>query len=251
MIRIYLAGRVALEGNALVEESRFPGPLGRALFAVLGLSRGPVARARLADILWEGDPPEAYDSSLNPLVSKLRRLFEEAGADRELVVASRGSVELRRLSELWIDIEAATASLDAAEGAMRRGSPEEAWPKAAVATSVFRRAFLEGVDLSWAEEQRRALRERFIRGLEVATDVWLMRDDPTQAVVAAGQLVDADRFRETSYERLIRAHTLAGNRAAALRAYADCERLLRDELGVEPSWHVQDAYEKALGADYR
>lgn len=248
MIRIYLAGRVALEGTTLVDESRFPGPMGRALLAVLGLSRGPVSRARLAEILWDGEPPADYDSSLNPLVSKIRKLLADAGADRDLVVASRGAVGLRRLSDVWIDIEDATASLDAAEGAMRRGSPEEAWPKAAVATSVFRRPFLEGVDLSWAEEQRRVLRERFIRGLEVATDVWLMREDPAQAVVAAVQLVDVDRFRETSHERLIRAHALAGNRAAALRAYADCERLLREELGVTPSSHVQDAYEQALGA---
>jgi DNA-binding SARP family transcriptional activator len=248
LIRIYLAGRVAIEGAGLVDESRFPGPLGRALLAVLALSRGPVARSRLADLLWDGEPPEAYDSSLNPLVSKLRRLFVDAGADRDLVAASRGSVELRRMSDVWIDVDDAMTSLDAAEGAMRRGDPDEAWPKAAVATSVFRRPFLEGVDIAWVEEQRRHLHDRFVRAMEVATDVWLMRQDPAQAVVAATQLVEADRFRETSHERLIRAHSLAGNRAAALRAYSECAELLRSQLGVEPSAPVQAAYEEALGA---
>lgn len=247
LIRIYLTGRMAIEGTALVDESRFPGHLGRALFAVLGMSRGPVSRPRLADILWDASPPSTYESSLNPLVSKIRGLLVEAGADRDLVSASRGAVELRRLSDVSIDVEDATAALDSAEGAMRRGDPEQAWPKAAVATAVFRRPFLEGVDLSWAVEQRRALREKLIRGLEVATDVWLERDDPVQAVVAAAQLVEADPFRETSNERLIRAHTRAGNRAAALRVYSDCEQLLRQELGVEPSTLVQSAYEKALG----
>lgn len=248
-MRIYLAGRVSLEGTTLLDESRFPGPLGRALLAVLALSRGPVARSRLAEILWDGDPPEAYDSSLNPLVSKLRRLLTEAGDDRDLVLASRGAVELRRLSNVWIDIESATGSLDAAEGAMRRDSPDEAWPKAAVATSVFRRPFLEGVDLAWVDEQRRHLHDRFVRALEVATDVWLVRHDAAQAVVAAVQLVEADQFRETSHERLIRAHTMSGNRAAALRAYTECAELLRTQMGVEPSPPVQAAYEEALGAD--
>lgn len=246
LIRIYLAGRIAVEGSELVDEHRFPGPMGRALFALLSLHRGPVSRIRIADALWDGEPPDAYDTSLNPLISKLRRLLREAGADPSLLTATGGAVEMRRLAMVSIDIEEAVIALDAAEGALRRGEPEQAWPKAAVATSVLRRPFLEGIDLSWAEEQRRLLRDRFIRGLEVATDVWLLRKDSNQAVVAARQLVDADRLRETSHERLIRAQLLAGNRAAALRAYAACEELLRHELGVEPSPHVQRAYEDAL-----
>lgn len=246
LLRIYLAGRVALEGVTFVDESRFPGPLGRALISVLALERGPVARTRLAEILWNGEPPQAYDRSLNPLVSKVRHLLVEAGADRELLVASRGAVELRRLADVWIDIEEATTALDAAEGALRRDEPDLAWPNAAVATAVLRRPFLEGVDLVWADSQRRVLHERFVRGLEVATDVWMSRGDASQAVVAARQLIEADPFRETSYERLIRAEVLAGNRAAALRAYAECEKLLSEELGVQPSPHLQEAYEDAL-----
>lgn len=246
LIEIYLAGRVTLAGAQVVDEARFPGPMGRALLAVLALDRGPVARGRLADVLWDGEPPDAFNTSLNPLVSKLRRLFQEAGADPSTLTATGGAVELRRLTGVWIDIEEATRALDAAEGALRRGSPEEAWPKAAVATSVFRRPFLEGVDLIWAEAWRRELKERLIRGLEVATDVWILRADPKQAVVAARQLLNADRYRETSHRRLIRGHLMAGNRAAALRAYSQCEEVLREELGVEPSPLVQEVYEEAL-----
>ncbi len=33
----------------------------------------------------------------------------------------------------------------------------------------------------------------------------------------------------------MRAHATAGNRAEALRVYAACRRLFRDELGAEPS----------------
>ena len=77
-------------------------------------------------------------------------------------------------------------------------------------------------------------------------EVWLRLGDVGQLVVAARQLVAADPFRETSHERLIRAHLMAGNRAQALRAFAECERILRDGLGVEPSALVQRAYEEAL-----
>ena len=41
--------------------------------------------------------------------------------------------------------------------------------------------------------------------------------------------------RETGWQRLMRALAAAGNRAEALRAYAQCKKLLADELGVAPS----------------
>lgn len=249
-VRIYLIGRVAIEGDRLIDEGRFPGPLGRVLVAVLALHRGPVARSRLAELLWDEDPPDHYDRSLNPLLSKLRRLFGEAGDARTRFVSGSGTVELRRSTGLWIDVDEATRALDAAEGALRRGQPREAWPRAAVATSILRRPFLEGIDLRWIEEQRRSLHDRRVRAYEAAAEVWIQLRDPGQAVVAARQLVEADRFRETSHARLIRAHLMAGNRAEALRAFAECEQVLREELGVDPSPPVQAAYEEALASPH-
>lgn len=245
MVRIYLTGRVAIEGDRFVDGSALPGSLGRVLLAALSVSRGPVSRGRLAEILWHEEPAQ-YERSLSPLLSKLRTSLQEAGADRDMLASTSGSVELRRTSDLWIDVEAATSALDQAEGALRRGEPKKAWPQAAVATSILRRPFLEGIDLSWVLEERRTLEEKLIRAYEVAADVWLALDDPSQAVVATRQLVAADRFRESSHARLIRAHLTAGNRAAALLAYGDCERILRNQLGVEPSSLVQVAYEEAL-----
>lgn len=249
LVRIYLTGRVAIEATRLVDEFELPGAQTRVLLAVLALSRGPISRSRVASILWDGHPPSEYDRSLNPLLSKLRHAFVEAGADRDLVASGTGSLEIRRSAGMWIDVEAATTALDAAEGALRRDDPEAAWPRAAVATSILGRPFLEGVELAWADEQRRTQHEGLVRAYECAADVWMALGEAGQAVVAARRLIEADHFRETSHERLIRAHLLAGNRAEALLAFGECERILRDELGVAPSPRVQAAYEEALTAE--
>lgn len=236
-----------MEGSKLVDERDLPGPSGRVLLAALAFARGPVARSRLASILWDGEVPEGYDRSLNPLLSKLRSAVERAGADRTLLVSASGSIELRRTASVWVDVDAATTAVDAAEGSLRRGEPREAWTRAAVATSILNRPFLEGVDLTWVEARRREIHALRLRALEAAAHVWMQLDDPRQAVVAATRLVEADPLRETSYADLIRAHLYAGNRAEALRAFGECEQMLLDRLGVEPSAIVQNAYEEALG----
>lgn len=240
-------GRVSIEGTRVVDESALPGVLGRSLLAVLAMQRGPVGRSELADMLWDGDPPDEFDRSLRPLLSKLRSALAAAGGGRDLISSGSGSVELRRKPTVWVDAEEATTRLDAAEGALRRGDLRPAWVQAAVASSILTRPFLPGVHSRWADERRRLAASRLVRAYEVAVDVWFGLDQPGQAVVAAERLVEADRYRETSHERLMRAHLEKGNRAEALRAFAQLERTLREELGISPSPGVQRAYEEALG----
>jgi DNA-binding SARP family transcriptional activator len=51
----------------------------------------------------------------------------------------------------------------------------------------------------------------------------------------AREVVELEPFRETGWQRLMGALAAGGNRAEALRAYAQCRELLRRELGVAPS----------------
>jgi DNA-binding SARP family transcriptional activator len=55
-------------------------------------------------------------------------------------------------------------------------------------------------------------------------------------------------FRETGYQRIMRACEAMGNRAEALRAYDRCRRLLAEELGTDPSPETNAIYQRLLGA---
>ena len=44
----------------------------------------------------------------------------------------------------------------------------------------------------------------------------------------------------------MRAHAQAGNRVEALRVYAACRRLFRDELGAEPSKQTEAVFLEIL-----
>ncbi|WP_369035012.1 AfsR/SARP family transcriptional regulator [Streptomyces adonidis] len=56
-----------------------------------------------------------------------------------------------------------------------------------------------------------------------------------EAVAAGLTAVRTEPLRESAHRVLMKAHLAAGNRGAAVRQFEQCRRILREELGLEPS----------------
>jgi DNA-binding SARP family transcriptional activator len=69
----------------------------------------------------------------------------------------------------------------------------------------------------------------------VLSHVSTKREEFELGIHHASEVVAAEPFDEVACQMLMRAHAAAGNRAEALRVYARCRKLFRDELGSEPS----------------
>ena len=246
LARIYLTGRMAIEGTKLIDEGSLPGVQGRVALAALSLTPHPIGRDHLAEIMWGEDIAEGWEKSLAPILSKLRRAIADAGISGASIVSSTGAVELRREEPVWVDVLDAVTALDAAEGELRTGNHRSAWVGGAVATAVFRRPFLPGASSDWVNQQRRSLHNWLLRSYEVVADSWEGLGQPQQAAIAARQLISIDPFRESGYVRLIRAHAAQGNRAEAVRVFSEAREFLVTELGVEPSDRLQEAYEEII-----
>ncbi len=121
-MRIYLTGRLALETDSgLLEEARLPARQGLIAFAYLVLQRRrPVPRPELAEAIWGEEVPNAWDTSLSALLSRLRRLFRGVALSGELETLT-GSVSLVLTDDAWVDIDAARNAIDEAEGGIRAG----------------------------------------------------------------------------------------------------------------------------------
>jgi DNA-binding SARP family transcriptional activator len=242
-------GSLCIESDgAVIRESEFPGRQGRLLFAYLVCAEGrPVERETIVDLLWPAAPPAAPEVAIAALVSKLRVLLARAGLPREgSIGGGLGLYQLRLPAETWIDTSYAAALVQQAEGAFRRGDVDAAWNAAFLSRNITRRPFLPDEQAPWAANSRELLRSDLIRALEILCDVWLARGDATQAEIGATELIDLEPFRETAYQRLMRAHAAVGNRAEALRVYDRCRRLLSDELGVDPSAPTEAVYLEIL-----
>lgn len=245
---MYLVGRVMIENlGRLIEPSDFPGRQGRLAFVYLAASPRRIERDRLADVLWAGQVPDAWDTALNAIVSKLRKTLDRAGINgARTLESSDGSYELRFPGNTWIDLREAVNSLDMAEGALARGDPGKAWPAAAVASAILRRPFLPGEEGPWVEHTRRELHELEVRTYDTLAGAWLQADNAKAAIRAARRAVELAPFRESAYARLMECQLAAGDRAEAVRVYGELRDLLRESMGLSPAPEVEQLYLEAM-----
>jgi DNA-binding SARP family transcriptional activator len=244
---------VAIEhGDHLVREKQFPGRQGRIAFVFLAINRHrSVHREELMGAIWPDDAPAQSDSALDAILSKLRSMLKTAGLAPPAagIDVSSGSIALQLPSSAWIDIEAAANALDEAEGALRRNDTTNAWSLANVAVVISRRPFLPDVEAPWIQSQRTALKTLQMRALQCLVTVSSSHGEPLLAIQHAGEMVELDPFKETAYQLLMKMHAAAGDRAEALRVFAKCRELLRDELGVSPSPQTEAVYLDILRAE--
>jgi DNA-binding SARP family transcriptional activator len=238
-IRIYLTGRVLIEhGDVTVGERELAGRQGRIAFVYLAAHRTrAIGRSELASAIWGDDVPGELESALNAILSKLRNALRRAGLvpPDAGIDARSGSIELRLPADSWIDLEAAANAIDEAEGTLRRGETGPAWALANIVVAITRRPLLADLEAPWIETRRSAQRSLLVRGLECLAEVSRANREPHLAIQHTAEILDLEPFRETAYQRLMQLHAASGNRAEALRVFARCRELLRDELGTSPS----------------
>lgn len=241
-VRVFLTGRLGVEGPAgAVSEHELGGNQARLVLAVLVHERRPIERDVLADIVWDGRPPQAWSTSLNVVVSKLRRQLDRTGLDgRATLLASAGSYVMALPSDSWVDVEDAVRRLDRGDADLRRGHIETALADLTAASSILRRPFVPGVDNGWADSVRRRLAELSHHCFVRLADGWSATGDHQLAATVAERAIGIDPFRETGYRALIAAELGRGDAGAAARAYERCEQAIVGELGVPVSEATRD-----------
>lgn len=249
MIRVYLAGTIRLErASVLLGESELPGRQGRVAFAMLAAEHGrAISKDELAEELWGGDPPAAWETALRAILSKIRGALGRLGLDgHEAVAHAFGCYQLRLPPDAWVDVDAAADAAHRAESALRDGDAVNAMGWSLAANAITRRGFLPGEDGPWAERRRAELGTIRVRALECRAQILLDRGEHQAAARDAEIVIGLEPFRETSHRLLMRAHAAAGNQAEALRAFERCRRTIGEELGAGPSTETEALYLEIL-----
>ncbi len=206
-----------------------------AFLIYLALTDQPQTREHLAELFWPQRAPEQSLGNLRVMLSRLRKkLGENLRVSRQTVTldGARVEVDARRLQQAYAACQEHPGQL--AEERLRHCLPAADNPPAAGAGLASSRQFDD-----WLEEQRRRLGHRIAAARRLLIDLALARGDADAAAAQSSRLVAADPLDEGAQRRHIELLAGNGKRAAALRHYETCRRLLATELGVEPEAATQ------------
>lgn len=238
-LHIQLLGEFRLVYNDM-PVAAFHSPRLQSLLAYLILHRdAPQSRRQLAFLFW----PESAESQAH---SNLRKLFHQL---RQVLPNSERFLQYDNFTIQWhtnVPTTLDIAQLDQQLAAMAQ-TPFNLSLLTHIA-ELYSGPLLPDCYDDWVTP----LRQKYQRAVEEVLEKLVMTLANQQAYAEgaryAQRLLDLDPLEETSYQHLMRLRNLRGDRAGALRVYYDCVRILKRELGVEPSAATQKIYEQIVNS---
>ncbi|MEU0590224.1 MULTISPECIES: AfsR/SARP family transcriptional regulator [Streptomyces] len=224
-------------------------PKQRAVFALLaGRANDVVSVDHIIDAVWGADIPQTAANGVHTYVAGLRRILEPERSRREsgdLLISAAGGYALQT------DPEAVDATLFARRHARARraraeGRLQEALDIAESALSLWHGDAHSGVPGPFAAMERTRLQDLRLTAVEEWAADMLAADRPVEAVTVLLGAVAEEPLREKLRWLLMTALYLCGRQAHALEVYAETRRLLRHELGIDPSAELRTLHQQIL-----
>jgi YVTN family beta-propeller protein len=213
----------------------------RALLALLLLHANHVlSRDRLIDELWGDEPPATAVPSLQVYVSRLRKLLPDGAlATRPpgyLLEVEPDDLDLRCFERLLAEGHEALAAGDAGRAARVLHEALALWRGPALAEFAFE---------PFAQAEIGRLEDLRLAAVEERIEADLALGRHADLIGELEALIAENPHRERLRGQLMLALYRSGRQTEALAAYQAARHALVDELGIEPSEHLQ-RLEKAI-----
>lgn len=244
MVRITVFGATSVHvGGHVITSADMGGAKPRQILELLALEAGsPVRRDRLADLLWDGQPPASWTGTLDSYICVLRRQLQLGSGRSSLLATTPGGY---RLGPEGVNV-------DIADFRRLTRAALTARPGPAVAT-IEKAIGLASGDLladepyaDWAVRARgcfqRDLLTAAVHGSRLASGL----GDHRTAERLARAATAADPMSEDAVTALMTALSNGGRRCEALRVFAELRARMIDEFGAEPGSACYSLYLEVL-----
>ena len=217
------------------------------LGALLEHANKPMPAERLAEVVWDGEPPDGAVPTLRTYVMRLRRGLGPGAAER-IVTEDNGyvvQVEEDELDALYFQAQCRTA-----EAAVRGAD----WP---LADRAVERALSQWRGTPLLDVPCRTLQEAWLPRLEQShlqvrewqAEAALHLGRNEQLILPLRELTAAHPLRERFHAQLMLALYRTGRQAEALAAYQDARRALVEALGIEPGAELRALHAQILSGE--
>ncbi len=248
-VAIYLLGApsIVLDGRPVTIERRKT----LALLAYLAVAGRAHRREELITLLWPDLDSARGRAQLRNILFDLQRVIGKGWLDTEgdQVILRAGPglfVDIGRFHELLAQVAAHSHPSHRVCDACLVALTE--------AASLYTADFLAGFTLedaaefdAWQSFQTESLRLELAGVLEKLATGLAGRQEYDAAISHARRWSALDPLHEPAQRLLMQLHALAGDRAAAVRQYQECVRVLQAELGIEPEPETTALFEAIRG----
>lgn len=222
-MRLQLLGSFRLT----IDDAEIPIPApAQRLLVLLALRRNRLVRSFAAGMLWLDLPEERAGANLRSVLWRLRSL-------RIPIVDTRHGI-VGLLPDVAVDLYESTAL------AYRWLAGTETARDVADGSRMLEGELLPDWYEEWVTDERDRYRQLRVHALEAVADRLAGAGRWGAAVQAALAAVAADPLRESAHRTVIRIYLAEGNVAEAIRQLRRCERLLIEEVGIRPSFDLDD-----------
>lgn len=222
-----------------------------ALLAYLAVTGQRHTRSALAALLWP-EYPQAHTYLRNNL-SLIRQTLGEAFP--HYLQVDRQTITWQANSDLWLDVNAFTARLNAVRthNHPAGASCATCLDHLLAATALYQADFLNGFTLrdsppfdEWVFFQSEQLRSGLAVALSTLAHHYGKQGEFTSAIDYARRWLAMDPLHEAAHRQLMQLYAESGQWAQAIRQYEVCEQTLKQEIDASP-----DAATRALYAAIR
>jgi len=217
-----------------------------ALLVYLAVEGGTHTRKTLSEAFWPELDAEHGRAALRATLLELRKLLERCHGpgERAHLLVERETLRFDQSSPLVLDlrfVEAASKQVGRGVESLA-GQPREALlAQLEQATRLARGPFLASFTLrdsqffdDWTRQQREYWHLRVHQLFDALSRLYERAGDAERAIETVSRWLSFDPLNEEGYRRLMRLRFSQGDRAGALRAYANGRAVLADQLQVEP-----------------
>lgn len=220
-----------------------------ALLVYLAVEGGVQPRDHLTALLWPESDALRGRAALRKTLGYLK---QGVGHAPSTLTTTRDTLQLEPGPDIQVDVW----QVAAATQALRH--PPLATPEASATLPTayrqtllkplqqtiqqYRGDFLAGFSLGdapdfddWASQQREIWHQQAIFLFDRFSQIQFEAGELAEALDTATRWLTHDPFSETPYRRLMQLHLANGDRHAAWQTFLTCQKMLADELGVEPA----------------
>jgi DNA-binding SARP family transcriptional activator len=206
----------------------------------------PQPREQLAFMLWPASSESQARTNLRQLLHHLKRALP---SECNLLVTDNFSVRWRQDASCTIDIADFQAAVAEAGDARAENDRARETRSLKTAVQLYEDDLLPALYDDWLTPLREDYRRQIGEALHRVATLFEEQGEYAAAIPFAERLVALDSLNEAHHQLLIRLHAANQDRSSALRAYHQCMRVLRRELGVEPGPATLELFERILKAE--